>query len=97
MKPSPFGPNGVHFIQFIFPNGERADQWIDRPPEIAAKARALWGAGFRLEIENKDDSIWMSCVKHGEDLAVDRMCGNGPEVPVKVDELISEAFEKFIG
>jgi hypothetical protein len=98
MKVDPNGPNGVHFIQFIFPNGRRSDQWIQRPPDIFEKARALWAAGYRLEIENKDGQIWMSCVKHSDDaMAFDRLCANGPEVPEKVDELIIEAYESVAG
>jgi hypothetical protein len=96
MKPSPHGPNGVHFIQFLFPHGTKSDQWIERPPEIALKARALWAAGFRLEIENKSGMIWMSCVHHSQELAVDKTCWDGPEVPVKVDEMIRDAHAKFI-
>jgi hypothetical protein len=88
--------NLVHFIQFLFPNGTRSDQWIQRAPEIYHKAVALWAAGFSLEIENRHGTIWMSAIKHSEDLFVDRFCENGPEVLVMVDQIINEAHDKFI-
>lgn len=89
-------PGEVHFIQFMFPDGERINQWVERTPEIADKARALWAAGFSLEIENFCGHVWMSAVRHSTNESVDRHCNNGPEVPAAVDSLIDEAYAKFI-
>jgi len=88
--------NSVHFIQFMFPDGRRDDQWIPRPKEIVEMAKELWRSGFSLEIENDNERIWMSCVNHKLDQAIDRVCTNGRDVPDKVDELIKDAYIKFV-
>lgn len=96
-NPSPEAEVEIEFTQFIFPHGTRSRQYIPRPQSIASKANLLRIMGFSFEIENKDGQIWMSCVNHhaDESAAVDRFCANGPQVPIMVDEMINEAFQRF--
>lgn len=86
----------VEFTQFLFPDGRRRQVWIARPVDTAKKALMLQARGFKFEIENDDERIWMSCIDHERDLWVDKFCHNGVDVPKTVDELIETAFARFI-
>ena len=86
----------VKFKQFLFPDGREKEAIIDRPEPIADRASVLLDKGFSLEIENNTGQIWLSCVNHDTEESFDRFCENGPDVPLKVDELINEAFEKTL-
>lgn len=85
----------IEFTQFIFPNGRRTLVEIDRPFEIETMALHLMSLGFKFEIENDNNSIWMSCINHHTEEVVDRICSNGLEVPIKIDEMVTEAFNLF--
>lgn len=82
----------MEFTQYVFPNGRRRPEVIDRPPDIEAKAKELQAAGWEFEIECNPDSqlVHMDCCDDERQLA-NRFCRNGPDVPVKVDELVNEA------
>lgn len=87
----------MKFTQFLFPNGRKEQVTIERPADIEDKASQLEGMGFKFEIENKNGTIWMSCVNHGEggtETAFDKWCDNGPDVPLCVDELVTNAFKR---
>lgn len=86
----------VEFTQFMFPTGSRSTVWIARPTAIALKARRLGAHGFKFEIENSEGTIWMSCIDHESERHVDRYCDNGVDVPKMVDELIEDAYSRFI-
>jgi hypothetical protein len=86
----------VEFTQFFFPHGGRAPVWISRPVAVAMSARALQARGFKFEIENDGGRIWMTCIDHATERCVDRYCDDGHDVPKMVDELIVEAFDKFV-
>jgi len=97
MKPHPsLKGNYIHFIQYLFPNGKTDDQWIKCSIETYDKAKELWESGFYLEIENQDGKIWATVINHTEEMVVDRFCSNGTDVPQMIDNLIIEAFNKFI-
>jgi hypothetical protein len=82
----------MRFIQFKFPNGRRVEEAIERSPEIEQQACDLWDAGWSFEIECNPDTqiVHMDCCDEDRVLA-NRVCRNGPQVPVKVDELVEEA------
>ena len=88
----------VIFTQFLFPDGKRTQVEIDRPEEIFLKANSLRLWGFKFEIENNNDKIWMTIWNPALEKAYDEMCDNGPDVPYTVDRLIRRAFNNyFIG
>lgn len=69
---------------------------IDREDEIGQKAQALLDAGCRLEIEMLQTGvISMTVERDNENGETDdlghELCNNGPEVPLAVDKLITEA------
>lgn len=86
----------VEFTQFLFPTGTRTTVWIARPIDVAMRARSLQAQGFKFEIENDDSRIWMSCIDHSTERYVDRYCLDGKDVPSMVDELINDAWSRFI-
>lgn len=87
----------MRFTQFIFPNGRRQDAFIDMPPETEAKALELERAGWAFEIECHPDTqiVHMDCCDPDEALA-NRLCRNGPDVPVKVGELVNAAHGTWV-
>lgn len=86
----------VAFTQFLFPDRRPSPQWIERPDHVAEKAETLQKAGYKFEIENNNGAIWMSISHHGKEEHADRFCQNGPAVPGMVDDLIEEAYRRFI-
>lgn len=99
-KASP-GPNDVVFTQFLLPHGRRQRVWVERAPEVAARARALAARGCRLEIEtllSGEVSMTVEREVGGEDDVVSiRVCENGPAVLEAVDELVEEAHGRVVG
>ena len=85
----------IKFKQFLFPDGREKEAIIERPEPVADRAGVLQDYGFSLEIENQGGQVWMSCVNHETEESFDRICDNGPDVPLKIDEMINEAFEKI--
>ena len=86
----------VQFTQFMFPGGRPNPVTILMTDDVADKADALKKKGFKFEIENKDQEIWMSASDHVKEKHIDRVCSNGPDVPKKVKEMIEEAYSNFI-
>lgn len=87
----------MKFTQFMFPDGRRNAESIDRPPEIERLADELMAAGWSFEIECHPDTqlVHMDCCD--DDRAIsNRICRNGPQVPVKVDELVTEAHGAWV-
>lgn len=85
----------IKFKQFLFPDGREVEVTIDRPEPVADRASVLQDNGFSLEIENKDGQIWMSCINREREEFIDLVCDNGPDVPMKIDEMINEAFKSL--
>jgi hypothetical protein len=85
------------FTQFLFPKGKRQTVVIDMPPEIETKAEELQQSGWSFEIECSPDTqmVHMDCGDGDEPIA-SRICQNGPDVPVKVAELVNTAHEAWI-
>lgn len=81
----------VHFTQFLRPNGRQKTISIDRPGAVAAKARDIARAGYRLEAEVLNDETTVSLTITHErdgDLAIE-VVPNGEQVPIAVDRLIN--------
>ena len=91
----------VHFTQFMRPDGRRKAHVIDRPDDIGLAAQELIDAGCHLDIEAlRTGHISMSVEREDDegetDVLSNRVCGNGPPVPVNVDEMIREAHAKLM-
>jgi len=85
----------MKFTQFMLPDGRPRQIGIERPERIEIKADVLLEVGYRLEIEILRTNMISMTVgsPHGdrEDIAI-RLCENGPEISLAVDELINEAW-----
>ena len=89
----------VPFKQFLRPDGRQTQVRIERPDEICEQAHKLVEAGWRLEIEMLAiGTISMTVERDKGDKGDDEIicsaheiCNNGPEVPVAVDKLITDA------
>lgn len=90
----------VHFTQFLRPDGRRRPNTIDRPDDIGLAAQELVAAGCHLDIEElQTGDISMSVEREDDEgeteVLSNRVCDNGPPVPVNVDEMIREAHAKL--
>lgn len=80
----------VTFIQYLSPDGRQKRVQIDRPEAVARKARAIWEAGYALEVEVLSTGEVSLSIGNGEEDRAIELCANGPEVPLAVDRLILE-------
>lgn len=89
----------IPFTQFLMPNGRREPVEIDRPAEVAAKARRLISLGCHFDIEMlSTGQISMTCEDdrwEDDPVLAHEICPNGPEVPIAVDRLVATAAEAF--
>ena len=85
----------IAFTQFLRPHGHTKRVTIDRPEDIEGKALDLRNDGLSFEIEElSTGEISMTIEDHEKEETVClRVCANGPDVPVNVDEMVNEAFE----
>ena len=78
----------IPFTQFMRPDGRPVDVSIDRPEEIARKAKAIIDAGYRFECEVlTDGSISLTITDDEMDHDIE-LVPNGTDVPLAVDRLI---------
>jgi hypothetical protein len=92
-------PTGIPFTQHLMPDGRTDQQWIDRPPEVEARARALIALGCTFHVELLSDWITVSLtVEHPDsemgDIAIE-LAPNGPAVLDAVDRLVAGAESYF--
>lgn len=85
-------PSGIPFTQHLMPDGQRNPQWIDRPPEVEARARELIALGFTFHCEMLSDYRTISLTiespdEDDGDVAIE-LCPNGPDVLAAVDRLV---------
>jgi hypothetical protein len=82
----------VLFTQFVRPDGHPREVSIDRPQEVADKAKEIEDRGYCLESEvlmSGQVSLTIFDPDDERDLAIE-LVPNGPEVPEAVDKLIME-------
>jgi hypothetical protein len=90
------GMRPIAFTQYLRPRGEKKEITIHRPELIAAKAKELVTAGWALEAEvlmTGEVSLTCELCDDAGDLIADfiEVVPNGPEVPIAVDRMITEA------
>lgn len=91
----------IYFTQYLFPNQKQIKISIERDQEIEDKWQDLVDNGFNFEIENKDGNIWATCIRESnsydqDDETHDVFGENNNTVPVLIDKLIRESWDKFI-
>lgn len=88
---------GIPFTQYLRPHGTPRMQYIRRPDSIVEMAKELLSEGFYFDIEELNcGTISMTVMKKGwEETVSIRLSSNGPEVPVRVDDLIQDAHQKM--
>lgn len=86
----------VPFTQYLRPNGRQKQVVIDCDKEIEAKALRVIQEGFVFEIEElTTGEVNMTCEHELADGPIaHEVCPNGPEVPLKVAELIRNAYSR---
>jgi hypothetical protein len=92
----------IPFTQYLRPHGRPRKVWIERPPDIIAKAHAIMAAGGRFEIEELSDRTVSATVEHAAwerdnrgPVAIE-LAPNGPHVPLMVDRLVTAAYTILI-
>jgi hypothetical protein len=81
---------GIHFTQFLRPDGRRKTVTIERPPEVEANAKRIADAGLRFECEVlTTNEVSLTIADDDEDLAFE-VVPNGPDVPNAVDRLLAK-------
>jgi hypothetical protein len=87
----------IPFTQYLMPNGRKSPVLIDRPDDVAAKARAIIDRGYRFECEMLSDysTVSLTIADDDDDHEIE-VCPNGPEVPVAIDRMV-ERFAAKIG
>lgn len=85
------------FTQYMFPNGRKVPEFIERPEPIEKLADELMDAGWSFEIECFPDTqvVHMDCCNDDGQLAV-QVCKNGPDVPPTVDKMVTAAHAEWI-
>ena len=89
----------VPFTQFLMPDGRRVPVVIDRPAEVAVKARSLLTLGYRLECEVlQTGQVSFTVERDGPDgeaeVLAHEIAVNGPPVVEAIDRLITNAWTR---
>lgn len=88
---------GIEFTEYVLPRGRSRMQWIDRPEEIERLAQEFIDSGGRYECEILTTGHVSLTAVHkvdgeDQDIAIE-VCGNGQEVPDRVDRLVRKSVE----
>lgn len=85
----------IPFTQYLRPDGRRKSVEIIRSQPIMDKAEQIIAAGYSFEIEELSNGM-ISMTISGYDPHIDEdgdvaheICANGPDVPAKVDKMIT--------
>jgi hypothetical protein len=92
---------GIPFTQYLLPNGQKRQEWIDRPADIEEKARAVIAAGGRFEAEVlRTGQVSLEVIRDAADGETEsvahEICANGPDVPIAVDKLVNDAHRTLV-
>lgn len=86
----------IPFTQYLRPDGRKKPVEIVRPQPVMERAEAIMAAGYSFEIEELSNGM-VSMTITGFDPAIEEvgdlaheLCMNGPDVPAKVDKLITD-------
>lgn len=84
----------IPFTQYLMPDGRKHSVSIDRPEEIEKMAQDIVNKGHRFECEMLSDyetcSFTISAIDPDEPDVAITIAKNGPDVPVKIDEMITK-------
>lgn len=86
----------IPFTQYLRPNGRKTQVTIERPKEVIEKAQAIMLKGFSFEIEElMNGMVSMTVEKPYDDNGpiAHKVCKNGPDVLINVDQLVDTAFK----
>ncbi len=86
----------IQFTQYLRPHGRKSTQFIDRPQEIEDKATAVIVAGGRFEMEELMTGQASLTVAYGDGDIAHRICSNDKAVPVAVDAIVEEAYDRLV-
>ena len=90
----------VLFTQFVRPYGIRRPTWVERPPDIIVKAKAVVEKGGKFEIEELGTGTVSLTVEHYQyedgPVAIE-LCPNGQQILYATDRLIETAYRRLIG
>lgn len=86
----------IPFTQYMMPNGRRVQVLCDSDSDTEKAAKVLVDAGCHFDIEMlMNGVISMTCEKEddsGETVVLGHeLCSNGPDVPIHVKLLVSQA------
>jgi hypothetical protein len=85
----------MNFTQYKQSKGTRETVTIPMPPHIEQQVQELTKAGWQFEIEIlPNGNIYMDCCTPDIQLA-NALCPNGPQVPLKVQELVETAHQRW--
>lgn len=81
----------IPFTQYLMPHGRKSEVSIDRPDDVAAKAREIIAKGFRFECEMLSDygTVFLAITDPGKGDMECEIVPNGPEVPDAIDRMIA--------
>ena len=82
----------VKFIEYVRPNGEPREIWIDMDQEVYDKAQKIREKGLTFTCEvlmNGQVAFYVTDDKNEEDVAI-KIVNNGPKVPDTVKALIMD-------
>jgi len=87
--------NYIPFTQYLRPNGRRNEVTIERPKEICDKAWSIIDEGYRFEAEVLTTGyVSLTISKNSEDHAI-KVINNGPDVPLAVDNMVNNFYERL--
>jgi hypothetical protein len=86
---------GIPFTQYLLPDGRRRPQWIERPADIETLAAQFIAAGGRYECEMlTTGEVSFTAMNDEDETVAIEVCQNGPDVPLKVDQLIRNSMQR---
>ena len=86
----------IQFTQYCLPDGRAKTVFIDRPGDIAEKAKSIIRRGLSLECEVLATNEVSFTVTHPEEGDLEcEIVPNGPDVPAAVDRLIIRYHDKL--
>lgn len=90
----------IPFTQYLMPDGRKQAVDIERPEEIEKMAQDIINKGHRFECEMLGDyqtcSFTISAIDPNEPDVAITLARNGPNVPIKIDEMITKFHKQMM-